>query len=72
MQPKFVICMDNEGYEVSLERWKIYRVIPDEKADSHRQIRVVDESGDDYVYPEEYFISVKLPKSVEEALITAS
>ena len=72
MQQKFVICVDNQGYEVSLERWKIYRVIQDEKADSHAQIRVVDESGEDYVYPEKYFTPVKLPKSVEEALITAS
>jgi len=69
MQQKFVICVDNQGYEVSLERWKVYRVIPDEKADIHSQIRVIDESGEDYLFPEEYFAPIELPKPVQQALI---
>lgn len=72
MQQKFVICVNNQGYKVSLERWKVYLIVPDEKADIHNQIRVVDESGEDYVYPEEYFTPIKLPKPVQQALITTT
>jgi len=46
---RFVICVDNSGYEVSLERRKIYRSIPDAKAESLGQVRVIDESGEDYL-----------------------
>lgn len=70
MQQKFVICVKNQGYEVSLERWKVYRVIPDDKAEIHRQIRVIDESGEDYLYPEEYFTPIEIPKPVQKALIS--
>jgi len=48
---RFVVCLKNKGYQVSLERRKIYEVIPDPDAAKHRQIRVIDESGDDYLYP---------------------
>ena len=49
---KLVICLDNSGYEVSLERRKIYVAIPDPRAERLGQIRIVDESGEDYLYPE--------------------
>ena len=71
MHNKFSICINNQGYEVSLERGKVYQVIIDNKAKIHNQIRIVDESGDDYLYPEEYFAPIELPKSVQKAL-TAS
>jgi hypothetical protein len=62
----------NEDYPASLEKRKIYEAIPDPDAAKHDQIRVIDESGEDYLYPEEYFIPVTLPKNVEEAVIKAA
>ena len=72
MASEFLICIKNEGYEVSLERRKLYRQVPDEKAAQHGMIRVVDESGDDYLYPSDYFISVELPAQTEKAVISAA
>ncbi len=66
---EFVICINNEGYEVSLERGKVYRVLEDEKSCQHDLTRVVDESGEDYLFPNEYFVPIKLPKAAEEALV---
>ncbi len=68
---KFVVCLKNKGYEVSLERRKIYQVIPDPEAAKHRQIRVIDESGDDYLYPESFFTSIELPRTVHKAVLAA-
>jgi hypothetical protein len=53
---EFVICIGNKGYPASLELRKIYQAIPDETAATIRQIRVIDESGEDYLYPEDYFV----------------
>ena len=69
---KFVVCLKNRGYEASLERRKIYRVLPDPDAAKHGQIRVIDESGEDYLYPEEYFVTVQLPQSAEKAVRRAA
>ncbi len=69
---RLVICLDNSGYEVSLERRKIYVAIPDAKAEKHRQVRVVDESGEDYLYPEENFINADLPQPVRRAVLQAA
>ena len=69
---RFVICIQNEGYPASLELWKVYRVLPDKKAAKHQLIRVIDESGEDYLYSETYFVPIKLPQAVEEALLNAS
>lgn len=66
---RLVICLDNSGYEVSLERRKIYVAIPDAKAEKHGQVRVVDESGEDYLYPEEIFINADLPQPVRRAVL---
>jgi hypothetical protein len=68
---RFVICIRNDDYPVSLVKRKIYEVVPDAEAKAHHQIRVIDESGEDYLYPEEYFVPVKLPKATEEALVRA-
>ena len=66
--PKFVICTSNSGYEASLELRKLYQVVPDPLSSKLGQIRVIDESGEDYLYPESYFISVELPRKVQDAL----
>jgi hypothetical protein len=69
---RFVICIRNDEYPASLERRKIYESLQDAEAEKHGQIRVVDESEEDYLYPEEYFVPVRLPKSTEEALVSAA
>jgi len=69
---QLVICVENEDYPASLEKRKIYEAILDPDAAMINQLRVIDESGEDYLYPEEYFISVRLPKNVEEAVIKAA
>jgi len=69
---QFVICVENEDYPASLELWKVYRVLPDKKAARHQLIRVIDESGEDYLYSKNFFVPIKLPQAVEEALLRAS
>jgi hypothetical protein len=68
---KFVICLRNKGYEVSLEPRKIYQAVPDREAEAHQQLRVIDESGEDYLYPANYFTAIELPPSVRKAVLTA-
>ncbi|MFZ1641693.1 MAG: hypothetical protein WAV07_09720 [Candidatus Contendobacter sp.] len=63
---QFVVCINNCGYEVSLEPRKLYQVLPDSEAAKHHQVRIVDESGDDYLYPESFFLAVPLPERVAE------
>ncbi len=65
---KYVICLQNEGYEASLEVRKLYKVIEDEKASASHFLRIIDESGEDYVYPEDFFINIDLPHSIEQAI----
>ncbi|MGH7216848.1 MAG: hypothetical protein ACREIG_06395 [Nitrospiraceae bacterium] len=65
---RFVVCVRNDGYAASLEVRKIYEMIPDPEAEKHKQLRVVDESGEDYLFPEEYFRAIDLPQDVEAAL----
>jgi len=69
---QLVICVKNEDYPASLEKRKIYEAIPDPVAEKHGQVRVIDESGEDYLFPQEYFIPVSLPKNIEEAVIKAA
>ncbi len=69
---KFVVCLRNRGYEASLERRKIYRVLPDPDAAKHRQIRVIDESGEDYLYPQAFFASIELPQPIRRAVLAAA
>lgn len=69
---QFVICVKNDGYDVSLERRKIYVALPDETAERHNQVRVVDESGEDYLYPKQFFVAVELPASVRRAVLQAA
>ena len=69
---KFAVCVNNEEYPASLELHKIYRVIPDEDAASDGDLRVIDESGEDYLYPAAWFVFVELPPSVARSLRRAA
>jgi hypothetical protein len=69
---QFVICINNDDYPASLETRKIYEALSDSDAEKHGQIRVIDESGEDYLYPQDYFIPVDLPKNAEDAVIKAA
>ena len=69
---QFVVCINNADYPASLELYKIYRVLPDEDAARDGDIRVIDESGEDYLYPASYFVSIEVPKEVEHAMLHAS
>lgn len=68
----FAVCLDNEGYEASLEVGKLYRVIPDTEAATHGYVRVVDESGEGYAFLASRVHRVELPQAVERALLAAS
>jgi hypothetical protein len=65
---QFVVCVKNKGYTAALELRKLYQVVADETAAEVHQVRVIDESGEDYLYPEEYFVPVQLPQSAEKAV----
>ena len=67
----FAICVNNRGYEASLERWKVYEVVEDAKAVNYEKIRVLDESGEDYLFPHDFFVVVDLPETVKEAMIAS-
>ena len=70
--PEFVVCINNIDYPASLELHKIYRVLIDEDATSEGDIRIIDESGENYLYPSSYFESIQVPQTVEESLLRAS
>lgn len=65
---QFAVCINNKGYEASLEAGKLYRVIPDDDAASHGYIRVIDESGEDYGYSISRFFPIAVPEALENAL----
>jgi hypothetical protein len=65
---RFVVCIENTGYPASLEIHKIYRVLPDPDAARDGDARVVDESGEDYLYPAKWFAAVDLPPRVRRSL----
>ena len=69
---ELVICVKNGGYEASLELRKIYRVVEDTDAQAHRLLRVVDESGEDYLYPRGNFLPVILPLATRRAVLAAA
>ena len=68
---RFVVCIRSRGYEVALEPRKIYQALPDAEAARHDQLRVIDASGDDYLYPESYFAPITLPQSLRRAVLAA-
>jgi hypothetical protein len=71
-QTQFAVCVRNDGYEASLELRKLYKVLPSKLGAEHKFIRIVDESGEDYLYPASFFAVVELPQNVRRALRLAS
>jgi hypothetical protein len=65
----FAVCIKNDDYQVSLEKMKIYQILSDPEARKHRQVRIVDESGEDYLYPEDFFVPIDLPDAVQRAAV---
>ena len=68
-QKHFAVCIRNEEYEASLELRKIYKVLEDAEAATHQMIRIVDEEGEDYLYPASWFLPIKLPQNLEQAIL---
>ena len=69
---QFVVCIKNNNYKASLELFKIYRVVSDEQASIEGDLRIIDESGEDYLFPADYFIPIEVPVAVEETILHAS
>ena len=65
---RYVLCLSNRGYRASLEPRKIYRTVNDAVAARHGLVRIVDESGEDYLYPKDRFAAISLPPAVRRAL----
>jgi hypothetical protein len=70
-EQSFALCIENKECE-DLEKRKIYRVLPDDEAAKEGYLRIIDESGEDYLYPESYFILVELPRQARDAFKVAS
>ena len=68
---QFALCIKNDDSE-DLEKRKVYRVLPDEEAQKEGYLRVVDETGEDYLYPESYFVFLSLPREAENALLVTA
>jgi hypothetical protein len=66
------LCINNAGFPVALERHNIYRVLPDDDATTDGDIRVIDESGEDYLYPAAYFVPIDIPDNVRQSLLSAA
>lgn len=69
---RYVVCVKNDGFAVSLELRKLYRVLPDRAAEARQLMRVIDESGEDYLYPEDCFVAVDLPVAAARAVSAAT
>lgn len=69
---RFAVCVRNEGYEASLERNKIYTVLPDVEAERDGDLRVIDESGEDYLFSADRFVTIEVPARVKTSLLTAA
>ena len=69
---EFAVCINNAGYPASLELHKIYRVLPDESATREGDLRIVDESGEDYLYPASYFSPIDVSTELETSLLTVT
>ncbi len=67
--PRFVVCVDNSEYEASLELHKIYSVVPDPDAAQDGDLRIVDESGEDYLYSAARFMAIDVPKALERTML---
>ncbi len=69
---QLVVCINNEGYPAALEKRKIYVLLRDPAAEKRGLLRIIDESGDDYLYPKPYFRSIALPQSVKKAVLASA
>ena len=69
-EPRFALCVKSDECE-DLEQRKIYRVLPDKRGERDGYIRIVDESGEDYLYPESYFVHVRLSRKAKQAVASA-
>lgn len=72
IQHRFAICVRNEGYLASLGLWKVYRVLPDRRAAKDHLVRILHESGEDYLYDQSWFVPIKLPQAAKTAMLSAS
>ena len=70
--PQFVLCIENTGHPAALEIGKVYQVLEDAEADRHGLRRVIDESGDDYLYPDTFFVPIDLPQDAARAFTKRS
>jgi hypothetical protein len=68
---QFVVCIDNDGYAASLEKRKIYVALRDASAEKRGMLRIIDESGEDYLYPKTFFRAIALPQGVRRAVLAA-
>jgi hypothetical protein len=68
---QFVLCLRSNGYEASLEPRKIYIALPDRDAAAHNQLRVIDESGEDYLFPASLFVPIRVPTALRRVLLAA-
>jgi archaellum component FlaG (FlaF/FlaG flagellin family) len=69
---RYAVCIKNDGNEASLERNKLYIVLPDRQAEADGLVRVIDEDGEGYLYPADWFVAVEVPKAVQTSLLKAS
>jgi hypothetical protein len=69
---RFLLCVKNDDYPASLEVRKVYRLIPDATAEARHFVRIIDESGEDYLYPQHYFVPIEVPQSAVDVFVQAS
>lgn len=69
---QLVVCVNNDGYRAALEKRKIYVALRDAQAEDHGFLRVIDESGEDYLYPKGFFRQIALPQAVKKAVLDAA
>ncbi len=69
---RYAVCITNKGNEASLERNKLYVLLPDQQAEADGLVRVIDEDGENYLYPAAWFVAVEVPKAVQPSLLKAS
>ena len=69
MKSRFILCINNEGYEALIELRKLYENIPDKEAERHGQVRIIDESGEDYLFPASYFAPVRLLAETKQKIL---
>jgi hypothetical protein len=71
-QIRFAVCINNQGYEASLEVGKLYRIVPDAEATRHGYVRIIDESGEDYGYSADRLFPIDVPRPLERVLLKAA